>query len=174
MPPALHRTLVHAAADEGVSLNAYCVRRLAEPADSDATSIVRTAVLGHLQGLLGDRLLGVAVLGSWARGEAAAGSDIDVVVVLDAAVPLTRDLYRRWDAAPLTVEGRAVDAHFVHLPPLAAPPAALWCEVAVDGRVWYDRWGGLTRHLVAVRRAIADGRVVRGRAHGQTYWVGAA
>lgn len=78
------------------------------------------------------------------------------------------------DIAPLTVDGRAIDAHFTHLPAAGAAPTAVWCEAAVDGIVWYDRDGAVATRLGDVRRAIADGRVVRGVAHGQPYWKGAA
>ena len=43
-----------------------------------------TALIGHLQGAFGARLLFVGLQGSRARGEAGQGSDIDAVVILDA------------------------------------------------------------------------------------------
>ena len=131
-------------------------------------------VLDRAFAVFGRRLVGVVVVGSWARGTAAAASDIDVLVVIEAATPLTRDLYRTWDEVPLACEGRAIDAHFVHLPDPGAPATAVWCEAAVDGLVWYDRDGRMARRLTEVRREIAAGRVVRGFVHGQPYWKGAA
>jgi hypothetical protein len=116
----------------------------------------------------------VLVLGSWARGEAAATSDIDVLIVIDPATPLTRDLYRMWDREPLICDGRVIDAHFTHPSAAGTAPTAVWCEAAVDGLVWYDRDGALASRLGEVRRAIAEGRVVRGVSHGQPYWKGAA
>ena len=113
-------------------------------------------------------------MGSWARGDAAAESDIDALIVIDPGVELTRDLYRTWDEVPLAFEGRTVDAHFVHAPAPGAPVTGLWCEAAVDGVVWYDRDGAIAIRLGEVRRAIAEGRVVRAFAHGQPYWKGAA
>jgi hypothetical protein len=53
-------------------------------------------------------------------------------------------------------------------------PTGVWCEAAIDRIVWYDREGLVARRLAAVRRSIADGRVVRAMAHGQPYWKGAA
>ena len=174
LPADLHRALVKAAADAGLSFNEFCVRRLRAPSDAHGVSVVRTLVVSRARAVLGDRLEGVLVLGSWARGEAAATSDIDVLVVIDAKVALTRDLYRAWDAAPLTFEGRAIDAHFAQLPAAGTAPTAVWCEAAVDGIVWYDRDGAIAIRLGEVRRAIAEGRVVRAVAHGQPYWKGAA
>jgi hypothetical protein len=174
LPARLHEALVRAAAAEGLSFNEHCVRRLRAPAHPQETSPLRALVLDRALAVFGKRLTGALALGSWARGEAASGSDIDVLVVLDRSLALTRDLYRAWDASPLVFEGRAIDAHFVHLPEPGAPPTAVWCEAAVDGLVWLDRDGALERRLAETRRAIADGRVVRARAHGQPYWKGAA
>jgi predicted nucleotidyltransferase len=174
LPVALHQALVRAAAARDLSFNEYCVRRLGAPASADDASAARTLVVDRARGACGDRLVGVVVLGSWARGEAAASSDIDVLVVTDARMPVTRDLYRAWDREPLAVEGRRVDAHFVNLPDPGAAPTALWCEAAVDGLVWYDRDGAVGSRLGEVRRAIAAGTVVRAFAHGQPYWKGAA
>ena len=174
LPRDLHRTLVKAAADADLSFNEYCVRRLRAPSDAHGLSEVRSLVVTRARAVCGERLVGVLVLGSWARGEAAATSDIDVLIVVDARIPLTRELYRAWDANPISFEGRAIDAHFTHLSAAGTPPTAVWCEAAIDGVVWYDRDGAITRRLGEVRRAIAEGRVVRAFAHGQPYWKGAA
>jgi hypothetical protein len=174
LPADLHRSLVKAAAGAHLSFNEFCVRRLLAPADATALSTVRASVVARARALFGDRLAGALVLGSWARGEAAATSDIDVLIVLDPRTALTRDLYRAWDADPLRCDGRAVDAHFAHPPAAGAAPTAVWCEAAVDGILWYDRDGTIALRLGDVRRAIAAGRVVRAFSHGQPYWKGAA
>lgn len=174
LPADLHRTLVKAASQEGLSFNEYSVRQLRVPADADELQSVRSLVVSSARARFGGRLAGVLVLGSYARGDAAAASDIDVLIVIDSKTPLTRDLYRDWDREPLTFEGRAIDAHFIHPPADARVPSAVWCEAAIDGRLWYDRDGTIARRLADARRAIADGRVVRAVAHGQPYWKGAA
>jgi predicted nucleotidyltransferase len=174
LPADLHKTLAKAAADAGLSFNEFCVRRLRAPSDAHAVSPLRALVVSRARAVVGARLVGVLVIGSWARGQAAATSDIDVLIVIDASMPLTRDLYRAWDTAPLTFEGRDIDAHFAHLSGTGVTPTAVWCEAAVDGHVWYDRDGEIAIRLGEVRRAIADGRVVRAVAHGQPYWKGAA
>ncbi len=174
LPANLHRTLVKAAAELDLSFNEFCVRRLQSPSDAPGLSEVRSLVVSRARASFDDRLLGVIVLGSWARGEAAATSDIDVLIVLDTRTALTRDLYRAWDREPLTFEGRAIDAHFAHPSAAGTAPTAVWCEAAVDGVVWYDRTGAIAIRLGEVRRAIAEGRVIRAFAHGQPYWKGAA
>lgn len=174
LPKDLHRSLVRAAADAGLSFNEFCVRRLRAPAGAPELSAVRSLVVTRARAVCGDRLVGVLVVGSWARGEAAAASDIDVLIVIDPKTALTRDLYRAWDLDPISFEGRAIDAHFAHPSAAGTAPTAVWCEAAVDGIVWYDRDGVMTIRLGEVRRAIAEGRVVRAFAHGQPYWKGAA
>ncbi len=174
LPAPLHRRLAAEAAARGLSFNEFCILRLRAPAPVGEALAVRTMVVDRARAAFGDRLAGVLLLGSWARGEAAATSDIDVLLVIDPDVPLTRDLYRAWDRAPLTWEGRAVDVHVAHLPAPGAPPTTVWCEAGVDGQLWYDRDGAVARRLADVRRAIADGVVVRAVAHGQPYWKGAA
>lgn len=174
LPTDLHRTLVQAADGVDLSFNEFCVRRLRAPSDAHALSPVRSLVVTRARAVCGDRLIGVLVLGSWARGEAAATSDIDVLIVIDPKTALARDLYRAWDQDPVSFEGRAIDAHFAHPSASGTVPTAVWCEAAVDGIVWYDRDGDVTIRLGEVRRVIAEGGVVRAFAHGQPYWKGAA
>jgi predicted nucleotidyltransferase len=174
LPADLHRPLANAARDAGLSFNEFCVRRLRAPADAQGLSVVRSQVVSRARTAFAERLVGVLVLGSWARGEAAATSDIDVLIVIDSKTALTRDLYRAWDADPLTFEGRVIDAHFAHASDAGAAPTAVWCEAAIDGIIWYDRDGAIAIRLGEIRRVIAEGRVVRAFAHGQPYWKGAA
>jgi predicted nucleotidyltransferase len=124
--------------------------------------------------LFEDRLVGVLVYGSYARGDAAPSSDVDLLVVVDSSIPLTRTLYRDWDADAPAWNGRAVDPHFVHLSGRARTAGGAWCEAAIDGVVLFEREGAVTRHLAAVRGDIAAGRLVRRSAHGQPYWTAVA
>jgi predicted nucleotidyltransferase len=172
--PGLHAALRAAARDAGVSLNDYCARKLGLPSGPLAAAAPAGDAVARAAGLFGERLLGVVAYGSWARGEAGPGSDVDLLVVLDDRVALTRALYADWDAAPLTWGGRPVEAHFVHLPPAAETVAGLWAEVALDGIVLFERGLRLSARLAAIRRDVAAGRIVRREAHGQPYWTTAA
>ena len=174
LPAALHRAVTRAARERALSFNEYCVRRLQAPPEQDGASAARAVLSHQARELFGEAVVGLVVIGSWIRGEAARSSDIDVLVVLSREVSITRDLYRQWDEVPLEADGRPFDVHFVHVPLPGSRPTAVWCEAAVDGRVWYDADGSLARYLNEVRRAIADGRLVRATVHGQTYWKGAA
>ncbi|MEO8083390.1 MAG: nucleotidyltransferase domain-containing protein [Ardenticatenales bacterium] len=165
----LHAALRAEAAAEKVSLNELCARTLAAYAFDGKPDDLR-AVVDHAAALYGDTLVGIVAFGSWARGEAADGSDVDVLIVLAPGKAITRDLYRRWDAAPLTLDERTVDPHLVALPERAAPVSAVWAEVARDGLILHDRDHRLARHLGAVRRVLLAGTRRRGTIHGQPYW----
>jgi hypothetical protein len=113
----------------------------------------------------------LVVYGSFARGELAAGSDVDLLVVLAAGVPITRSLYREWDGAVPSWNGREIDLHFVHLPDPADRVSGSWAEAAVCGIVLYDRDLAVSRRLIAIRERIAAGELTRKMAQGQPYWV---
>ena len=168
-PPAVHGALRRAARQAGLSLNEYCVRRLAAPAAGGASDA--PAVMSFASDAFGDALAGVVVYGSWARDEATSESDVDVLVVLDASVALTRDIYRGCDRASLSWDGHPVQVQIVRMPDADRVAGdGLWPEIALDGIVMFERDFELSRRLVAIRRAIADGRLVRRTAHGQPYW----
>lgn len=172
LDPRLHGTLRRAAAEAGLSLNEYCARTLAG---------ARPGVTGPGWGAVARAaatvdagLVGVVVYGSWARGEAASSSDVDVLIVVDRDVPVVRGLYRSWDEEPVWWDGRRVEPHFVHLPPAGEPLSGTWAEVAVDGIVLFDRDLTVSRCLVRLRRLIVEGGLVRREVHGQPYWMEAS
>ena len=173
LPPALHASLQGAARDLDLSLNEYCVRCLAAPGPGLAADEHAAAILGRATELAGDAVVGVVVYGSWARGDAAASSDVDVLIVVERRIALTRALYRAWDTAPPVWHGRVVDPHFVHPPPERST-GGVWGEVAVDGIVLFERELRISSALVRTRRDIAAGRLVRRIVHGQPYWTAAA
>lgn len=166
--PGLHAHLRDAARQSGVSLNEYCANKLAlaDTPIGPASELVKRAT-----SLFGEYLVGLLAFGSWARDELAEGSDVDVLVVLDSSVTLTRDLYRAWDAEPLRWNTRPIEVHILRLPPSGARLSGVWAEAAVDGVVLYDRDLSLSRRLVEIRRRIVAGEMVRRQAHGQPYWV---
>lgn len=168
--PGLHTSLKAAARDLGRSLNDYCVRKLSLPVDAAALAEDGPAVVRRAVDLYGSDLAGVVVFGSWARGEAAGDSDVDLLVVLDDRLPLTRSLYAAWDAEPAKWDNKPVEVHLAHLPRRGEAPSGIWAEVAIDGLVVYERGRQLSARLGDVRREIAAGRFVRRVAQGQPYW----
>lgn len=170
--PELHALLRDDADRAGLSLNEYCARKLAAPGPDVAAPSVAT--VRKAATVVEGRLVALLAFGSWARGELASGSDVDILVVVSAEVPVERELYRRWDTSPLRWEGRRVEPHFVHLPGPGERVTGLWAEAAVDGIVLFDPVHALSHHLVGVRRCILAGRLVRREVHGHPYWVEAA
>jgi len=170
LSPGMHAALRRAARAAEVSLNDYCVRKLALPSGNLAGVTGAPAVVERAAELFGHELLAVVAYGSWTRDEAVAGSDIDVLVVVDATAPITRALYRRWDARPLTWDGHEVEPHFVRLRGREEGATGLWAEAAIDGVVLFERGFAVSRRLAEIRRDVLAGRLVRRTAHGQPYW----
>lgn len=168
--PGLHAVLRQAAAEGGMSLNSYCATKLAAPLSSAAMAPEIARAVTRAASLFAEDLVGVVLFGSWARGEADEGSDIDLLVVVEADVELTRSLYREWDREPVTWEEHPVEPHFVHLPGPDHDPVGTWAEVAVDGLVLFERGLELSSRLREIRREIAEGKLVRKTIHGQPYW----
>jgi hypothetical protein len=170
--PVLHQVLREGAALAGLSLNEYCARRLAAP----EWRLPREAdeALRYLDRLLGGALVGVVVYGSWARGVATAGSDVDLLIVVDNSLPLTRELYRRWDSDPPEWGSLPIEPHFIQLPGSDSPVTGTWAEVALDGIVLLDPRLAVSRWLQSVRHRLMEGDLVRRTVQGQPYWTTAA
>ena len=104
------------------------------------------------------------MFGSRARGDAGPLSDVDLLVVVDAALPIARSLYRVWDqslaGAPALQElGASVNPHFVHLPRSCAGNSgdgggSLWLEVALHGIVLWQRTWELSRVGLEMRASV--------------------
>jgi hypothetical protein len=169
--PGLHGALRRAASASGQSLNEYCVRKLAAPVGELSAFASAAAAVTRAAAMAGDALVGVVAFGSWARSELHDASDIDLLVVVDRSLELSRSVYRRWDEKPVVWNGRRVEPHFVTTPERSAPAVGLWAEAAVDGIVLFARDLELQRSLAAIRRDLIEGRVIRKTIHGQPYWV---
>lgn len=169
LDPQLHGLLREDARAAGISLNDWCSQTLAAPGAggfSEASGVVQV-----IRCRLGRELVGVVVYGSFTRGELAAGSDVDLLVVLAKEVPITRSLYRDWEDALPDWGGRTIDLHFVHLPKPADRVSGTWAEAAVCGIVLHDKNLAVSRRLIGIRECIATGGLVRRMSQGQPYWI---
>lgn len=182
IPPDLHQSLRARAADAGRSLNQFCRAALAAAAGErgDAGPASDSAAAEAVAGEFGRRLEAVVLFGSRARGDDGPWSDVDLLIVLARDAPVTRALYRTWDArladAPAVRGlGPNVNPHFAHLPggPAGSAPdggGALWLEVALHGIVLWQRTWAVSRWLGDARERMAEGAIRRHHAHGQPYW----
>ena len=172
--PELHERLKAEARALNLSLNEHCVRKLGG-----------TSLSGRLAGLgvdaaFIDRLvasfpvapLAIVLFGSVARGEAGTGSDVDLLVVFDGNVRITRSLYRCLeDAVDLSELRQAPNPQLVSLPAGAADCGGLWFEVALDGVVVWERGAAVSAFLHELRERISTGAMRRRTAYGHPYWV---
>jgi hypothetical protein len=169
--PGLHAALRAAASAAGLSLNEYCGRKLSAPTGELAAFEAAPAAVARAAAIAGSTLIGVVAFGSWARCELRDGSDVDLLVVVEGSLGLSRELYRRWDEEPVVWAGRQVEPHFVTLSEGPARAVGLWAEAAMDGAILFARDLSLAARLVEIRHALIEGRVVRKTVHGQPYWV---
>ncbi|CAN5787262.1 hypothetical protein BH23GEM9_BH23GEM9_36350 [soil metagenome] len=171
LSPALHARLVQSARARGLSLNEHCVQSLARAEALDAGAF--GAVIAQAIEQCGSALLGVAVFGSFARGEAGPGSDVDVLLVVNGEVEVTRALYAPWDEVDRVIDGHRVEPHFVQARTPSEPISGFWAEVALDAAVIHDPDLALARDLGRIRRAILGGTMVRRSAGGRSWWTAA-
>jgi len=169
LDPGLHGLLRDEAQAAGLSLNDWCGRTLAAPGAGGLDAA--PGVVLTIRSRLGSDLVGVILYGSFPRGTLTSGSDVDLLVVLEAGVPITRSLYREWEGAVPAWNGREIDLHFVHLSAPDDQVSGSWAEAAVGGIVLYDRELAISRRLIAIREHIAAGGLVRRMSQGQPYWI---
>jgi hypothetical protein len=172
VPPALHARLKNDARSAGCSLNEYCTEILESGSpgmgmdDAFARELIRRG-----KAILGETLVGIVVYGSWVRGEAGDASDIDVMLIADDSIKITRSLMTLWDEQPMAYEKRPVEAHFMAIPDPPQKFSGIWAEIAIDGIVLFERDFQVSRLLSIIRAEIASGRLQRRRSHGQNYWI---
>ncbi len=174
--PALHRALARRAKKAGVSLNALCADflrgSLQAPDRTPWWSELGEAVVALLARRFGKGLVGVLVFGSYLQGTATEDSDLDLLIVLDAGVPLRRGLYRWWDEAIADLSASVeLSPQFVHLPDAAKEAGGIWLEAAMAHEILWERGRRLSTMLDRLKSSIARDGVRRYWSNGQPYWV---
>ena len=170
MPARTHAVLREEARKRRLSLNALVLERIGAhgPAlDGRASGVDIAPILDAY----GNRLAGVVLFGSAARGEQTEASDTDLLIVLKPGNAVTRGVYREWDRGVAGKLPHNVSPHVVEAPGDIEALGSLWLEIALEGRVLYDRDGSVGKALVRLRERIADGRAIRRWSHGHPYWV---
>lgn len=178
LAPEEHRNLLNEAQHQGLSLNRYLQTLIKGSApkiglEDDSGFILpqfRNRILPLLQDELKDALKGVLLFGSLARGQGHEHSDVDLLVVIDQATVIDRDLYRKFDQALRKVGLRNISVHFVPFPIELSDVGSLWFEAALEGIVIYLTDTKLLMFLASIKNEIAENRLQRQWSHGHPYW----
>jgi hypothetical protein len=176
LPPELHASLQNDARSQSLSLNELCRIRLScLPNSVSGASGFGGELLAWVQALPAP-LIGLTLFGSQAKGAATAGSDTDLLLVLEAGTPLSRDLYSVWDehfkSLPSGLRSKSLTPHFAVFDPEVGSCGSLWLEISLSGILLWEKFPGrIEKHLIRIREAIADGRFRRMVSHGHPYWV---
>ena len=167
----LHQKLKQDALRQKISLNEYCNLLLQQNLLGHEKSRL-SALAEFTRSFLKENLLGILLHGSWVRNEFSTESDIDVLVVASDDVPITRELYSKWDDSFDDIKfDLPIEVQFIHLPVLKSRISSLWAEVAMESIILAESEFCLSRHLNEIRRSIREGKLKRKLSHGQPYWV---
>jgi hypothetical protein len=126
-------------------------------------------IVAALRAALGEKLVAVALYGSWARGDAEEGSDIDLLIIACDLPdhPLERrkflhhivsDISPRTDFSAYSPEG--FDGQF----------QSLYLDFGLDAKPLYDPTGYLTQRLERVRAIIEEAGLYREQKGKDLYW----
>lgn len=126
--------------------------------------IVQTTALDelarHYRDRLGERLIGVVLYGSRARGDARPDSDLDLMVIAEG---LPQDGFdRAFAVRPPRQSGADVSVRALTPAEYERDIAPIDLDVAVDGVVLHDRGSYVADHLALIRRRIGEAGLVRG------------
>jgi predicted nucleotidyltransferase len=161
LDPQLHQVIKEEAKKTGESLNSFCLKKIVQPQASTYSLLLQKITSSF-------HPVGIVLFGSVARGEATEKSDIDLLIVLPPSVPITRELYARWEQ--LKVSDKYAP-QFVQLPKEDHSIGSIWLETSLDGEILYDRDQFLKKTLINIRSQIAQGHYLRKISHGHGYWV---
>lgn len=181
MDPKLHRLLREASKEQHISLNRFCTAQLSRAFGKDLNRPERVAYgipIDTLRTLLkesGLPVIGCILFGSVGRGSETELSDIDLLLVLPKGQLPERSFYSNWDEkigpALKKLLPREVSPQFATLPEAPLMGGSLWFEVALEGIVFWEPNREITSYLIAIREAMAEGRLIRQISHGHPFWV---
>lgn len=165
--PRVHQDLKKEATAKGISLNQLCSLRLSSR-KTDSTSDIFEKLVKRLE----IPIVGIILFGSAARGQRRASSDVDWLLVIDSSKKVTRSLYHKWDQVSREFpELENVEPQFVTLPRSARDAGGLWAEVAIEGRVQWQKTEAVSDVLRSLRQLMSEGVLQRKLSHGHPYWV---
>lgn len=174
IPQVMHKQLTDFARRSQISLNQACVELLKNGLSGGGESPLLknlNEVAQELRKNFGERLCGVVLFGSCATGNATAGSDIDLFIVLSPDVPIERALYKWWDDNISWQGANVLNPHFVNMLSEARSAGGLWLEVATTGRIIHQNNLMLDKIFMKLRELIEKGDVRMYMSNGHSYWV---
>jgi len=118
------------------------------------------AVCERLHARLGDDLLGVALFGSQARGDARPDSDLDILVLARGLDPTPAKRYVSLSPLPLP-SGPAVSLMLLTPEEFLADVRPIDLDIALDARALFERDAFLTTHLGRLRQLIEEAGLYR-------------
>jgi len=179
--PELHRNLQLAAEQKQLSLNQYCTRQLSTGYYLHTTTVsdrpygISVSLLKDLFVKAGLPVIAGLVFGSVSRGDATNSSDLDLLFVLATNQVPTREHYAQWDKLVMPTvrswSGWEIAPQFVALPSAWEQAGSLWFEVAVEGKMLWEDDPSVSKFLLQIRQAMAEGKLVRKSSHGHPYWI---
>lgn len=151
------------------------------PVLAEAFETLVDAVVGACREVYGDRLRGVVVFGSVARGTMRPDSDVDLLVVAeplpDGRLPRMEEFDTVERAAAPALDAAWRRGVTTRLAPFVCTPAELdtlgflGFDVACDGVVRFDERGSLAAWAADVRARLERRGAERREIHGSRYWV---
>lgn len=169
-----HRKLSAAAAKNHLSFNRFCqllMEKGFEAYHQNEGQKRLQFILEKIKKTFDNRVLGVVLFGSVAKGEENDESDIDLLIVLNQQVKLERSLYRLWDDDVDDQKTPELSPHFVHAPREGVRPGSLWLEVAMKNQILWQKGKSIDRVLDEVTDWIARDDVQLKSYQGQPSWV---
>ena len=127
-------------------------------------------VCGALRDGLGDRLVAVALFGSHARGDAHAGSDLDVLVIADGLPDDLRQQRRMvYDLLPDDLEMSVQLVVYSRERFLTSFPS-FYLDLGLDAKVVHDTGGFLAERLERIRAITQEAHLARERLGKEWHW----
>lgn len=153
------------------SLNEYCIGLLKESSKLylDVGIAGVSTVVKNAKRAFGDKLESVIIFGSRARGDHTVESDVDVLIVVDGSVKISRQLYKEFENNNLN-STEDISVHIAQLPNSTKHLSGLWCEVSMEGIITYDKEFKTSYFLSKLREEIIQGSYLAKQTHGHRYW----
>jgi predicted nucleotidyltransferase len=178
MPQGKLVVLKNIAGKMNCSLNKVINSAVEQFLNSSSLEGTRSEIISAiLDSSFGKEVQAIVLFGSVAKNTARANSDLDLLIVLSEKTEIKRSLYTLWDdevAPKITLEmtqGKEATPHFVNLKSNLEDIHGLWLEVAISGRILWEKDTKTESLLHKIRLAISENKFSRKLSHGQPYWI---